>query len=59
MRGILLDDKSYNGYHIKETECEDVVIRLWVGRFGVRIFDREKRIFSSKGAYTPTESSRV
>jgi hypothetical protein len=48
MRGILLDDESYSEYFIKETEFEGVVIRLWGRRFGVRIFDKGKRHFSSK-----------
>jgi len=47
MLEILLDDKSYSEYHIKETECEGVVIRLRDGRFGALILDREKIIFSS------------
>jgi len=52
MREILLDDKSDSEYYIKETEREAVVITLRYGRFGARIFDREKIIFFPQNAQT-------
>jgi len=47
MHGILVYDRIYSEYYSRETECEGVVIRLWDGSFGDRIFDREKITFFS------------